>query len=439
MAAWFNANSTPATNIHQLYKLGDDGSVTMWTANPGDNTEPDQGLNPFDLTLFNNAVWFSGETSSDGNQLYKLGADGSVTLWTDIHVGKTGLFGNNSNPDMTVFNNALWFNGNDAPGGDGEQLYKLGADNSVTKWTSLNSGGGGLDPQNLIVFNNALWFDGLTPANGFQLFKLGNDGSVTKWTSIGTNLNPVNDVIFNNALWFTGFNAGQFQLYKLGADGSVTQWTDIFGGGVGLVPADKTVFNDALWFFGETPANGFQLFKLGNDGSVTQWTSIGPNLGPGVEVIFNNALWFPGFNAGQQQLYKLGADGSVTQWTANPGFGNGLEPQFLTVFNDALWFAGQTPTHGQQLFKLGNDGSVTQWTDIFGGGIGLNPVPVSAAAFDPDSTPLSVANNALWFQGHNPTMGIELYKLGADGSFTLWKDINPGPDSSMPKGWAVLG
>jgi hypothetical protein len=86
---------------------------------------------------------------------------------------------------------------------------------------------------------------------------------------------------------------------------------------------------------------------------------------------------------------------------------------------------------------LGADGSVTQWTAI---GTNLNPQPVSAAAEDPDSTPLSTFNNALWFQGNNPNgLGNELYKLGADGSFTFWKDINPGPPSSSPHDWAVLG
>jgi len=108
----------------------------------------------------------------------------------------------------------------------------------------------------------------------------------------------------------------------------------------------------------------------------------------------------------------------------------------MTVFNGALWFEGQTPAHGQQLFKLGADGSVTQWTDI---GTNLNPIPVSAAAEDPDSTPLSTFNNALWFSANNPNGGNELYKLGADGSFTFWKDINPGPPSSSPHDWAVLG
>ena len=79
---------------------------------------------------------------------------------------------------------------------------------------------------------------------------------------------------------------------------------------------------------------------------------------------------------------------------------------------------------------------MTQWTNI--GTTGLNPVPVSTAASDPDSTPLSVFDNALWFQGHNPASGVELYKLGADGSVTFWKDINPGAPSSGPHDWALL-
>jgi ELWxxDGT repeat protein len=50
-----------------------------------------------------------------------------------------------------------------------------------------------------------------------------------------------------------------------------------------------------------------------------------------------------------------------------------------------------------------------------------------------------VFDNALWFSALNPTLGIELYKLGADGSFTFWKDINPGAGGSSPHDWALLG
>ena len=83
----------------------------------------------------------------------------------------------------------------------------MGFDGSVTKWTANPGAGGGLDPFNMTVFNDALWFNGsASVAEGNQLFKLGNDGSVTKWTSIGNNLFPQDLTVFNNALWFNGQN-----------------------------------------------------------------------------------------------------------------------------------------------------------------------------------------------------------------------------------------
>jgi hypothetical protein len=158
-------------------------------------------------------------------------------------------------------------------------------------------------------------------------------------------------------------------------------------------------------------------------------------LNPSYAVSFNNALWFNGIDTttGQQQLYKLGADGSVTKWTANPGAGAGLSPIDLTVFNGALWFTGETPANGNQLYKLGADGSVTLWTKV---GANLDPIPVSAASDNP-ATPLSAANNALWFQGFASPGNSELFKLGSDGSFTLWGGTGAG--ISGPKDWAVLG
>jgi len=78
---------------------------------------------------------------------------------------------------FTNFQDALWFAA--AAPGQGRQLYKLGNDGSVTKWTALSTGQPmGLDPLVPFVFNDAVWFNGNT-ASGRQLFKLGNDGSVT--------------------------------------------------------------------------------------------------------------------------------------------------------------------------------------------------------------------------------------------------------------------
>src|SRR5262249_62134142 len=64
------------------------------------------------------------------------------------------------------------------------QLFRSGFDGSVTKWTAINPGGGGLVRGPSSEFNGALWFGGSAAGQGNQLYKLGNDGSVTKWTVI---------------------------------------------------------------------------------------------------------------------------------------------------------------------------------------------------------------------------------------------------------------
>src|SRR5215831_13027182 len=141
-STFFSAFIPGAAEGFQLFKLGADQSVTQWTAIEGTGGM-DPGFNPLDLTEFNGAVWFEGFTAEIfGAQLYKLGNDGSVTKWTDVPGPSftNGLFTRLlPQADFTVFNNALWFNGNTQ--NEGTQLYKLGADGSVTLWTALNTGG----------------------------------------------------------------------------------------------------------------------------------------------------------------------------------------------------------------------------------------------------------------------------------------------------------
>src|SRR5262249_8643212 len=84
--------------------------------------------------------------------------------------------------DLTVFNNALWFTG--LTPNQGAQLYKLRNDGSVTKWTTLSTAGFGLAPTRLDDFNDALWFNGVTPAGDVQLYELGIDRSLTQWPAI---------------------------------------------------------------------------------------------------------------------------------------------------------------------------------------------------------------------------------------------------------------
>src|SRR5689334_13913667 len=129
------------------------------------------------------AAFFIANTSNTNfGQLYKLGFDNSVTKWTDINAANFGLFAS----DLTFFSNAVLFDSATPNLSQDFQIYKLGFDGSVTKWTALNTAGGALNPNDLTTFNNALWFNGQTSTEGQQLFKLGDDGSVTKWTALNT-------------------------------------------------------------------------------------------------------------------------------------------------------------------------------------------------------------------------------------------------------------
>jgi hypothetical protein len=109
------------------------------------------------------AFFIASGGSPDFSQLYTLGADESVTKWTAID----NLF-----PiDLTEFDGNGWFVGHTATGDS--QLYKLGFDGSVTKWTAINPGGGGLQPFDLTVFNDALWFDGFTAHSRLSAVQVG--------------------------------------------------------------------------------------------------------------------------------------------------------------------------------------------------------------------------------------------------------------------------
>ena len=283
-------------------------------------------------------------------------------------------------------------------------------------------------------FQNDLWFGGAAPGQGNQLYKLGFDGSLTQWTAInpngmnprGNGFDPLDLTEFAGALWIDGIASDALgpQLYKLGNDQSVTQWTAI----PDFIPragntSQFTVFQNAMWFTANAPSQGGQLYKLGSDGSLTQWTSINPGGGglsdpgsmppPGgangvILEPFANALWFGGNAAdGTNQLFKLGFDGSVTQWTAVPG---GFDPIFVSDAINTL-----PPLNGGVVLP----------------GRGGTPVDIDSTARSID-----LMQNAAWLQGRSNAGGFELFKLGADGSVTLWKDINPGPGSSFPYDWS---
>src|SRR5262249_9001561 len=326
------------------------GNNQLWQLSPGPTNLPVMmysSVNPNDFTAFNDAVWFAG-TASGSSQLYQFtytpNSTTSTYTLTQITGPGTGRNFTNLMPnDLTVLgNDEMWFSGN--TNSEGNQLFKFvrgtGPGTGLLQWTTPTKVPGGVsDPTNLTVFGGDLWFNGKTNSQGNQLFAATTStGSVDNISSgfdnvptTGAGLDPQNLSVFQTSgfdnLWFSGNTANQGrQLFKSGSNGVVKLWTDPSTANVGKnfnPSAILATFNDKdkninAFFTGDTgnTSVGRELFKLGYDGSVTMWTnsSTVKDNSPVTDVtdnmiVFNNALWFTGKQpGGKVELYNMDAN-----------------------------------------------------------------------------------------------------------------------------------
>jgi ELWxxDGT repeat protein len=238
------------------------------------------GLDPSEMTVFNSEVLFEGTDVSGG---YGLWVTNGTTAGT-AEVGgpdnggisgahSAGLFNYVFNPDLTVLNGEVLFEGLDASGdfglwgsnGTAAATSELGGigNNRVRNVSSI-----GLGPSYMTVFNSEVLFNGLDASDLFGLW-------VTNGTVVGTQeitgisnayshgLQPFDMTVFNGkvlfrgidvnasyGLWFTnGTAAGTFEVLVVNASAS-----GIFGG---LQSPDFTVFNNEVLFDG-TDTSGNQ-------------------------------------------------------------------------------------------------------------------------------------------------------------------------------------
>ena len=148
---------------------------------------------PGGFTAFNGELYFNADGGSDGFELWKVKADGSVVQAADINPGA-----DNSDPFFfTAFNGELYFNADD--GSDGVELWKVKADGSVVQAADINPGADSSFAQRFTAFNGELYFladDGLS---GFEPWKVRADGSVVQAANInpgGSSLLPFGFTVF---------------------------------------------------------------------------------------------------------------------------------------------------------------------------------------------------------------------------------------------------
>ncbi len=407
--------------------------------NPGTN-----GSFPSNMVVFGDSLLFSAYTTNVGRELWNYDHQG-ITLISNINsTAKDILFGiligNDSTPtDLTVFDNAVYFSSFDPMRGgelwrsDGTNAQRV-ADINPDMDDTIKTNPASSWPRQLTIVSNTLYFS----ANGggqranYELWKY-EAGSVTLAADIhpasylDSSSYPQGLTVFNGQLYFMADDGSNgYELWK--HDGTSAVLLKNINPGLftsSSYPKYFTPLNDGLYFQAYHSSYGYELWRT--DGVNTD---IVTNLAPGSSssspehlTVFNGSLYFSATDgAMDNELWRY--DGVSATLVSNINWSGSSYPKNLTVLKDILYFTADDGIHGWELWKW--DGTTASLA------ADVNPIGDSY----PES--LTVFNGELYFVATTPATGYELWRYDGTNA-SLSADVNPGPGSSYPRDLAVFG
>lgn len=272
---------------------------------------------PAQLTVFNNALYFSATTSSN-IQNYELWQYDGVTVrqTADIHPA-SGTNYSSFPTGLTAFGESLYFSAYD--GTHGWELYRHGG--TTPALIDINPGGeeSSSFPKFFTAYGNDLYFQAYTDASGFELWKV--NGS------------------------------------------TASQVVDLYPGEASSYPQHLTAFNGALYFSASDPLSGTELRRY-DGSSITLVSDINENgdAYPKNLTVFNGRLIFAADDGVHGwELWSFNGTAASLLADLNP-IGDSY-PESLTVVGGILYFSATSPETGYELFQFDGQ-SVSLATDI---------------------------------------------------------------------------
>ncbi len=258
-----------------------------------------------DFTPFNGKLYFVGEDANSHPQLWV--SDGTSAGTSQLAVSNasgSGLFfltsdaGNESSPDLTVFNNRLWFSGRDASG----YLGLWSSDGTAAGTSEMTVPGAWVNglfnvtaSPNFAVYGGRLLFVGRDANANWQLFSTDGTSAGTQEiipttaaaTGLFTSPLKLNTILpfnadftaFNGMLLFGGVDAaGQYGLWTTDGTAAGTHEIAVNGANAnGVSPENLTVNGNKVLFQGLDAAGVFQLWQT--DGTTAGTSIVAPPAG----------------------------------------------------------------------------------------------------------------------------------------------------------------
>ena len=358
--AYFKAND--GTNGYELWVSDGTDAGTHMVKNIG---TADNSLDPSEFYVFNGALYFTARVNGTGITLWKTDGTeaGTVqlkTLYTSANASNASYF--------ATMNNHLYFFSSENP----LMSTDLWKSDGTEAGTSIIKNYGGLTGA-LYVDGNRMFFG----FNGEGANALNRGLYVSDGTEAGTV--KVKDI-----------NVGNLAFFPVNGTGLVKKGKFIF-------IADDGVHGDELWTSDGTEA-GTQLLKditVGIESGVTVQTYLTQGNG--------SQFFFVAKETGSSVREIWTSDGTEagTHLLDTPGAGSEY-PANLYAYNGYLFYRARSTggAHGDELWRTdGTQAGTKMVADLWVGPTGSSPANLYGA------------NNMLYFNGNNGTVGFELYGL----------------------------